>query len=131
MICRERKLTTEETVLVIELRTHHLSTMNPTLWKDCEGIYSPADEITRAQQDEGTTVTARGEKQDMKHKLPLIEKLASKIYNEVQKRCDPECLTKNLTRGKQSLLKEIILSRKSMDVTEAHTFLHTKTERYC
>jgi hypothetical protein len=69
--------------------------MNPSLWKDCEEIYPSSDEIARALQDEGSAMTIRGKTRDVKHKFPLIEKLASKIYNEVQKRYNPECLTKN------------------------------------
>jgi hypothetical protein len=52
------------------VRRAHLSTMNTSLWKDCEEIYPPADEIARAFQDEGSAMTIRGKTRDVKQEGP-------------------------------------------------------------
>jgi hypothetical protein len=94
-------------------------------WKDEPKIYPPVEEVIAALQDVGKAVkvTQKG-KDTMKTRFVLMEKLALKVYTQIKKVFNPEGLTKNATRGKQRLFKEILLSRKHVDVTELDVFFH-------
>mgnify|MGYP003323910904 CR=1 FL=1 len=53
-------------------------------WKDCMDIYPPVAKIASALQDPGKKVPGRHKgKPIVKHKFPLIEKLATKMYNGI------------------------------------------------
>ena len=53
-----------------------------------------------------------------KNRFPLLEKLAQKLYCAIAKEYrNPEGLTVNASRGKQPLLKEMILSRRHVDAS--------------
>lgn len=95
-------------------------------WKDCAAVYPSAEEIAIALQDEGQgkSVKEKGS-QSERYRYPLIDKLARKIYTSIQKHFNnPEGLTKNVSRGKESLYKEIILGRKLMELSEVPPFFH-------
>ena len=95
-------------------------------WNDCQAVYPPPQEIALAPQDKGKkdTVKKKGGEVD-RWKFPALEKLARKIYNAIQKEFkNPEGLTKNVTRGCQVLCQELVILRKSLDISEAHPFFH-------
>ena len=95
-------------------------------WHLCTGIYPSAEEIVVALQDLGKGKVVKQKKRDVQqHKYPLIEKLATKLYTGIQKEFNnPDGLTKNVTRGKQPLIREIIMARRHVDVSETHPFFH-------
>ena len=97
-----------------------------TLWKDCKAIYPPKEEIASALQDRGNVQSTRSKgKEIKKHKFPLIEKLAAKIYTAIQREFkNPKCLTQNVSRGKLPLAKVIVVHRSLKDITETHPFFH-------
>jgi hypothetical protein len=102
-----------------------MSNNNGARWKDCSGIYPDIQEIAAALQDKGKhdTVKRKGKEQP-RHKCPLIEKLGAKIYGLIREKLNPEGLTKNVTRDKGPLCKEILIARKHVDVTETAPVFH-------
>jgi hypothetical protein len=96
-------------------------------WRDKVAVYPPFHEIVTALQDVGKAETAKKKGKDVpRHKYPLIEKLASKIFVSIQREFNkPEGLTKNVSRGKVPLYKEIILARKHVDVSETAVVFHS------
>jgi hypothetical protein len=95
-------------------------------WKDCPLIYPPSDEIALALQDVGKSEKATRKGREVQlHKFPLIEKLARKIYNAIQKEFkNPVGLTKNVTRGSKGLYQELVMLRKHVDAVETDPFFH-------
>jgi hypothetical protein len=96
-------------------------------WKLVEGLYPDSEEIATALQDVGKRETVKRKGRDItRQKYPLIEKLARKLYSNIQKECNnPDGLTKNVHRGAQALYKELVLLRKHVDVTETNVFFHS------
>ena len=101
-------------------------------WKDCMDIYPPAAEIASALQDPGKKVPGRHKgKPIVKHKFPLIEKLATKLYNEILHHFGNHgVVTKNNTRGKQPLFKEILIARRHTDVAMTDPFFPSLPRRW-
>jgi hypothetical protein len=98
----------------------------PPRWKDCSNVYPSVQEIVSALQDPGKSITTkRGGHEHPSHKYPLMEKLATKVYTSIRNLYKPDGLTKNVSRGKNPPLKEIMQSRIHMDVTELHQFFHS------
>ena len=61
----------------------------------------------------------------MKTRFQSVEKLANKMFNAIKTKLNnPDGLTKNSTGGKMPLVKEIILRRKHVDVSEVDVFFH-------
>jgi hypothetical protein len=100
--------------------------MSSTLWKDCKAVYPPIDEIATALQDLGKHQVVKNKgKEVQQHRYPLVEKLAAKIYSSIQLECNnPEGLTKNVSRGKMTLVRDIILRRRHTDITETDPLFH-------
>ena len=93
-------------------------------WKDKTQIYPPCEEIAITLQDKGRKKKAKKGNHDL-HCYPLIEKLSAKVYNAILKHFNnPDGLTKNVSRGKLRLAKEIIHQRKLIDQSELHIFFH-------
>ena len=88
------------------------STNLPPRWKHHAQVFPPADEIAHALQDKGKEVSTKQKGlQVVKHRYPLIERLAMKIYTKIFNTFNkPDCLTKNASRGKYPLVHEIILA---------------------
>jgi hypothetical protein len=98
---------------------------NPSKWADCTSIYPPAEEIAAALQDEGKDKTLKKKNQHVTEwKYPLIEKLAGKVFAAIQQQFNPEGFSKNATRAKQPLYKEIVVARKHVDINKTHPFFH-------
>lgn len=100
--------------------------MASTLWKDCVAVYPSFDEIVTALQDLGKhqLVKIKG-KEQRQHRYPLVEKLASKIYSSILSEFNnPEGVTKNVSRGKMTLVKDIIIRRRHTDINETHPLFH-------
>jgi hypothetical protein len=94
-------------------------------WKDNPKVYPPAKDIVTALQDLGKDHKKKKKgKEFHEHRYPLIDKLAADIYKAIKKEINPEGLTKNTSRGKEPLYKELVLSRKHIDATECHPFFH-------
>ena len=94
-------------------------------WKDNASVYPEAEEIVVALQDAGKRVVVKRKgSETYKHKYPLDEKLANKIYGSIQKVINPEGLTQNITRGREPLLRDIIILRRSTDVHKTDPFFH-------
>ena len=93
-------------------------------WKDRATVYPPAEEIVKALQDRGkkVKVTEKGTER-IKHKFEIAGKLVAKVYKSIRDQFNkPPGLTENVHRGKQPLLKEFIISRKHVDVSETDPF---------
>lgn len=108
--------------------THAITTASeslPELWCDCPLVYPDASEIAASLQDPGKTSTkvSNGIRQPVTT-FPLIQKLCTKIYQAIQTIYNPKGLTKNVTRGRESLVAMILLARKRTDVTTLHPFFH-------
>jgi hypothetical protein len=98
-------------------------------WKDNASVYPSAGEIAAALQDQGKVVVVKRKGGNLnKHRYPLIEKLASKVYAKIRQEFAPDGLTKNVSRGKTPLYKEILLSRRHVDVTETDPFFLEYTQ---
>ena len=97
-----------------------------SLWKDCAALYPPPEEIAKALQDQGTVKKEKkGGKEVSKHRFPLVEKLVSKMHNAIYKEFNkPDGLTKNSTRGRVPLLKDLTLNRRHVDISETDPFFH-------
>jgi hypothetical protein len=95
-------------------------------WKDTAQIYPPPKEVVEALQDLGKTNTVKQKGKELTEwKYPKIEKLAAKLYSNIIKYCGkPEGLTKNVSRGKKPLYREIVISRRYVDVAETHPYFH-------
>ena len=98
----------------------------PLLWRDCEDLCPPADEIALALQDLGEKkkMTKKGKETHIT-KHAAVEKLAAKIWNNINRVCmKPDGMTKNVTRGKMPLALEILQRRRHVDLNEVSTFFH-------
>jgi hypothetical protein len=95
-------------------------------WKDNASIYPDVREIVVALQDPGVMENRKEKGKDVRrYKYPLLDKLAGKIYKNIYTNENkPDGLTKNPTRGKQPLYKEMVLSRKKIDLHETPEFFH-------
>ena len=93
-------------------------------------IYPPVAKIAAALQDRGKEVPGKHKgKPIVKHKFPLVEKLAAKLYNGILLHFgNPEGLTKNATQGKLPLFQEIVLGRHHTDVAMTDPFFHPYQE---
>ena len=102
-----------------------VTTTLPELWSALPAIYPDPGEIIEALQDPGKKVMklVGGTRQPVTN-FPLIQRLSSKIYQSIQTIYNPEGLTKNSTRGSQSLASSILLARKSTDATTLDPFFH-------
>ena len=98
----------------------------PPAWKDNDNIYPPAAEIAAALQDMGKRQVVKQKGREVPiHKYPMIDKLAGKIYASILSLYNnPEGLTKNKTRGKQFLYRDIIQSCRHRDISESDPFFH-------
>ena len=98
----------------------------PEFWADCQAIYPDASEIAEALQDPGKKAmkVVNGVRQPFTT-FPLIQKLSSKIYQQIQAVYhNPEGLTKNTSRGRESLAGNILMARKLSDATNLDPFFH-------
>lgn len=88
-------------------------------------MYPPPSEIIDALQDPGKTVmkVLNGVRQPVAI-FPLVQKLSSKIYQQIQMVYKPEGLTKNTTRGRESLNSLILMARKLTDAMHLDAFFH-------
>lgn len=94
-------------------------------WKDSNGICPSPEEIVEALQDTGKRETAKRKgKEVTHHECPQLEKLSAKLHTNTRKHLNPEGLTKNVSRGKWPLCREIALSRRHVDVVETGPFFH-------
>lgn len=104
-------------------------------WKDCERVCPTAQEIAVALQDTGKkeAVKKKGAADAVKHKFSSVQKLAARIHVSTQKQFgNPDGLTKNVSRGKIPLAKEITLSRRHVDVSETDPFsIHVMCKARC
>lgn len=92
-------------------------------WKNNPSIYPPVEEVAKALQDEGKSVKVKQKGREVNvYKYPVLDKLATKIATSIQRVINPEGLTKNITRARQPLLKELVLGRKHMDLSEVNPF---------
>jgi hypothetical protein len=84
------------------------------------------EEIAEALQDPGKQVTVKEKgTEQTRHKFPLMEKLAAKIFTNIQREFNkPDGLTKNVSRGKMPLLKEILMGCCHTDISETDPFFH-------
>jgi hypothetical protein len=99
---------------------------NTTHWKDVASLYPPAEDIVKALQDRGKKQLKKNKGKDVeRHVFPLLEKLAGKLFAAIQSAIKPPGLTVNPSRGKQPLYKELVLSRRHVDVTETDPFFHS------
>lgn len=100
------------------------NTVVPIRWKDVTSVYPGVDEIATALQDRGVSVVRKSKKKGdtTMHKYTLVQKLASKVHTSIKKDLKPEGLTLNNGRGTELLHKDIILSRRHVDVSEADPF---------
>ena len=92
----------------------------PQEWYKNQEIYPDAVEIAKALQDLG--------KKDKKgkQKYPLLEKLAAKLYSNIQRLYNnPDGLTKNVSRGKMPLVQGIAMLRKHKDIHETDSSFHS------
>jgi hypothetical protein len=98
----------------------------PPAWKDNEAIYPPAEEIVTAMQDLGKKHVVKQKGREVTvHKYPLVDRLAGKIYSSILALYNnPEGLTKNKTRGRQFIYKDIVQSRRHRDISETDPFFH-------
>ena len=87
----------------------------PEFWGDCPDIYPDRHEIFQALQDLGRkqTKVVSGCPQQVTT-FPLIQKLSTKIYQKIQSIYKPEGLTKNQTRGRESLAALILVLESSL-----------------
>jgi hypothetical protein len=97
----------------------------PDLWCECMDIYPDAQEIATALQDPGKrhSKTVNGSQQQVST-FPLIQKICTKIYQRIQTLYNPDGLTKNITRGRESLTSLVLLSRKLTDAMYLDVFFH-------
>jgi hypothetical protein len=97
----------------------------PDMWCECVDIYPDADEIATALQDAGKrhSKVVNGSRQQVST-FPLIQKVCTKIYQRIQSIYKPEGLTKNISRGRESLTSLVLLSRKLTDAMYLDTFFH-------
>jgi hypothetical protein len=97
----------------------------PENWSDCMAIYPDASEIATSLQDPGKKVMKimNGTRQPVTT-FPLIQKLCTKIYQSIRTIYNPDGLTKNATRGRESLAATILMARKLQDVTTLDPFFH-------
>jgi hypothetical protein len=100
--------------------------MASTLWKDCPEVYPSFDEIITAMQDIGKHQVGKHKGKEVRqHRYPLVEKLSAKIYSSILLEFNnPEGLTKNVSRGKMGLAREIIIRRRHTDITETDPMFH-------
>jgi hypothetical protein len=100
--------------------------MTSNIWKDCHAVYPPFEEIVTAIQDLGKhQVVKHKGKEIRQHRYPLVEKLAAKIYASIQTEFhNPEGLTKNVSRGKMTLVRDIIIRRRHTDISETDPIFH-------
>jgi len=97
----------------------------PEFWCDCPGIYPDPVEIVGALQDPGKkhikTVNGRRQQETT---FPLIQKICTKIYQKIQALYSPEGLTKNTTRGRESLSNIVLMNWKLTDAMNLDVFFH-------
>ena len=94
-------------------------------WHKVASIYPSPGEIATALQDAGKEKVVKNKKgQVTQHRFPLMEKLATDVYKRIFTELKPEGLTKNVSRGKLPLYKEIVLKRRHVDVHETNPFFH-------
>ena len=97
----------------------------PPAWKDNNNLYPPAEEIATALQDTGKRHTMKQKGREVSiHKYPLIDKLALKLYTAIVSLYKPDGVTKNKTRGRQFLYKDLVQSRRHRDISETDPFFH-------
>jgi hypothetical protein len=95
-------------------------------WRLLDGLYPDSEEIVVALQDVGKSETVKRKGREItRQKYPLLLKLARNLYTNIQKECNPDGLTKNVSRGAQALYKELVLLRKQVDISETHVFFHS------
>jgi hypothetical protein len=95
-------------------------------WKDSNAVYPSFDEIVKAMQDLGKhQVVKHKGKEVRQHRYPLVEKLAAKVYTSILAEFNnPEGLGKNVSRGKLTLARDIIIRRRHTDITEVDPLFH-------
>ena len=91
-----------------------------TCWKSNAQVCPPADKIAHAIQDREKQVSTKQKGiQVVKHKYPIVEQLAMKMYTQIYASFHgPDSLSKNTSYEKTPLVHKIMLSRKNVDVTE-------------
>lgn len=103
----------------------HSSPSLPEFWSDCPDVYPEPKEIALALQDPGKEVVkmVNGVRQPCTT-YPLIQKLCLRIYQQIQALYKPEGLTKNSTRGRESLAGFVTMARKLTDAMNLDVFFH-------
>ena len=97
----------------------------PKFWSDCNDIYPTVREIAEALQDPGKerTKVVNGTKQNVTT-FPLLQKLCTKIYQQIQNIYKPQGLTKNTTRGREILASLVLMHRRHADAVDLDVFFH-------
>jgi hypothetical protein len=98
----------------------------PDLWSDHPDIFPSPTEIASALQDPGKSQmkVLKGAKQPITT-FPRIQKLCTKLYQQIQGLFKPEGLTKNSTRGRDALVSLILMHRSRKDVATLDVFFHS------
>jgi hypothetical protein len=97
----------------------------PEQWCDNPDIYPDTQEILTALQDLGKKQlkVINGNRQEVTS-YTLIQKLSTKIYQNIQSIYKPDGLTKNTSRGRESLAGLVLMSRRLIDVTSLDVSFH-------
>jgi hypothetical protein len=97
----------------------------PHYWCECASVYPDPTEIALALQDPGKDIVKLVNGVRAKSTtFPLIQRLCTKIYQQIQHIYKPDGLTKNTTRGRESLAGFVIMARKLTDVANVDAFFH-------
>eukprot|EP00980_Cylindrotheca_fusiformis_P018205 scaffold5895_cov150-Cylindrotheca_fusiformis.AAC.2 len=89
-------------------------------WKDDTSIFPSLEFILECLQDQGQQITKTDSTTGQTLKVARYKKLgklATQVYQAIIKKFEPEGLTKNISRGKDSLLKGLIGNRKEFCVS--------------
>lgn len=97
----------------------------PVSWCDCLTLYPPTSKIIQALQDPGKTImkVLNGVRQHVAI-FPLVQKLSSKIYQQIQMVYKPKGLTKNTTWGCELLNSLILMAPQLTDAMHLDAFFH-------
>ena len=97
----------------------------PALWSDCPLVYPEPKDIVEALQDLGKkTMKLVNGSRDAVTVYPKIQKLCTKVYQNIQSLYHPDGLTKNVTWGRDFLVNHVLMARKLAEITTLDVFFH-------